>query len=218
MPNFLKDLCSMICGEDRVQCITANNKEVTCVADMVVNQAYGILSVVDLIKHEQDADTAAGYLEEIHTISNELINWAKYLQVTHDVQSVARHMDIKESGLRREVRYPFPEDFREFVSLKVEGPMDPVKATIVNFSQSGIQFSYDGPPPTDPALVCTLMSHERIGKRVGLLCEVKYFAEHEGRMLIGAQIVEVSDSPDFNFFMSILDMMSEAASFRQKVS
>ena len=110
-----------------------------------------------------------------------------------------------------EARYPFPEEFREFISLRVDGPIDPVEATIVNFSQSGIRFSYRGSRPEDCLMACTLLSNERIGKKVSIVCEVKYFAEDMGEMLIGAEIVEVSESTDFNFFTSVLDMMSEVS-------
>ena len=90
MSKFLKDRCTMICGEEERDCITANNKQVRCVADMVVNQAYGILSVVDMIKTEKDQQVVGEYLDEVKTISNELINWAKYLQVTHDIQKTVQ--------------------------------------------------------------------------------------------------------------------------------
>lgn len=212
MSGFLKDRCSMICGERGSDCITTNNKQVRCVADMVVNQAYGILSVVDMYKSEKDKNTAAGYLEEVRTISNELINWAKYLQVTHDIRKAVQQKQHWKGNSRGEARYPFPEEFREYISLRVDGPIDPTEATIVNFSQSGLRFMYKGAEPQDCLLACTLTSNERIGKSVSLVCEVKYFADHDGEMLIGAEIVEISDSPDFNFFMSVLDMMSEAAS------
>lgn len=216
--SFLKDRCEGICGGSGESCLTSNNNQVTCVADMVVNQAYGILSLIDMAKNEQDPDTANEYLEDINTISSELINWAKYLQVAHDIKSVMRQMHTSGNIKRRELRYPFPEELNEFISLRVDGLNDPADATLINFSQSGIQFNYDGAPPDEPNLTCTLISPERIGKKVSFLCEVKYFTEHDDRMLIGAQITEVSNSTDFNFFMSVLDIMNDITEPKEGVS
>lgn len=218
MANFMKDRCTMICGEDGRQCITANNRQVRCVADMVVNQAYGILSIMDMLKTEKDPQAVDEFLGEVRTISNELINWAKYLQVSHDIRKVVRQERDWQNDSRREARYPFPEEFGEFISLRVDGPMAPVKATILNFSQSGVQFRYRGRPPVDSMIACTLMGNERIGKKVGLVCEVKYYSEETGETLVGAQVVEVSDSTDFNFFMSVLEMMSEAGRLKPRAA
>jgi len=214
MSRLLKDRCSMICGESAADCITVNNSQVRCVADMVVNQAYGILSVIDMIRAEKDQRAVEEFLDEVKTISNELINWAKYLQVSHDIRKAVQKIQHWRGEERSETRYSFPEEFGEFIALRIDGPIEPAEAVIVNFSQSGIRFRYMGEQPRDCILVCTLTGNERIGKSISLVCEVKYFAEENGEMLVGAQIVEVSDSPDFNFFMDVLDMMSQAAAIK----
>lgn len=211
MVKIMRQRCEMICGNDAagVECITANSNQVKCVTDMVVNQAYGISSVIDMMKEEEDPGTVLQYMEEIQTISSELINWAKYLQVTSDIRKLMAQLSPDGHDKRSQVRYPFPEEFREFVSIRLDAPVQ-AYASIINFSQSGIQFRYKGEAPLDSALVCTLLSHERIGKKVTFICEVKYFTDEEGEVIVGAQIVEVSDSPDFNFFMNVLDFMSES--------
>ena len=153
-------------------------------------------------------------------MSNELINWVKYLQVTHDIRNTEGRTSAscvgKPRTKRQEMRYNFPNWFKDFITLRVDGPMDPVSAEITNFSQSGIQFKYTGSPPSDAALACTLLSNDLMGKKVNPLCEVKYFVELEGEMVIGAQVVEVSDSSEFNFFMNISNFMNEILSIREE--
>jgi hypothetical protein len=212
MAEIMKDRCRRLCGEFAGNCFTSNNRQVTCLSDMVVNHTYGILSILDMLRAEKDREVVDEYLDEARTISNELINWVKYLQVTQDIRNLINRMNEVENDQRSEIRYPFPDQFRELISLGVDGPGDTYNAAIINFSHSGIRFRYKGPPPGQERLRCSLSSDPRIGKEVSLVCEVRYFAEYEGEMVIGASITEVSDSAEFDFFKNVLEFMNEASS------
>ena len=131
MAEIMKDRCRRLCGEFAGDCFTSNNSQVSCLSDMVVNHTYGILSILDMVRTEQDRGMVDAYLEEAGALSNELINWVKYLQVTQDIRNLINRMNGVENDQRREMRFQFPDQLRDFISLRVDDPGGTYNAAII---------------------------------------------------------------------------------------
>lgn len=216
MSELMLERCKRICnGHAGGKCLINHESQVSCVSDMVINNVLGIASVIEMAKCETDPSIASEYLDEAMGISNELVNWVRYLQLTRDISKVAAMVAAppQSQNKRREPRYDMPEAFGKYMSMRIVAPGPGVPATIKNFSTSGLQFRYSGPEINADVLDCVLTTnHIAIHKQVSYKCEPRYVSAEADGFLVGANVVEVSDSREFNFFKNVFDFIQYASS------
>jgi hypothetical protein len=210
MPEGLPERCRRLCGAEEPACFAANSGQLSCLSDMIVNNAYGISSILEMTKAETRPDVMADNLREALLITKELINWVKYLQMTRDLRQMVR-LSFDRADERRETRYPLPEVFREFIVLEVITHAGTIAAVLSNFSMSGIQFQFPRPVEADTDLECHLRTKHMVGKEVRFTATSKYCKAHDDAFLVGAQIGDVSDASDFDFFRNVFDFIMDVS-------
>jgi len=215
MSEPMIDRCKRICnGHGGKQCLINHEGQVSCVSDMVINNVLGMASVIEMAKSEPDPAVLAEYLDEALGITNELVNWVRYLQLTRDISKVASIVTMPQTwpDKRREHRFEIPEAHASYLSMRIVSPGTEVQATIKNFSTSGLQFKYMGPQIEADVLDCVLTTnHVAIKKQVAYKCSPRYIKPDAGGFVVGATVIEVSDSRDFNFFRNVFDFIQQSS-------
>jgi len=209
MGDKIVDRCRVICGGVSESCIIDNTKHLDCIADMVINKTSGISLNLSRALIESPHE-AAQHIHNAMTISNELSNWVKYLQITRNLKHLnALHCNVDISDTRKVARYPLPKIYEKYISMKVTLPDRSVPVRIIDFCQRGTQFQ--SPEPLEPGAVmeCTLTTTFNIKKAVHLRMMIKYCSLRDDGYLIGAHIDVVDDSSEFNFFNNIYDFIVE---------
>ena len=209
MGDKIVDRCKVICGGVSESCIIDNTRHLDCIADMVINKTSGISLLLGRALRE-GPDEASQNIHNAMTISNELSNWVKYLQITRDLKHLnALHWNVGISDARKVARYPLPKIYEKYISMKVTLPGRSVPVSIIDFCQRGTQFQ--SPEPLEPgaATECTLTTTYNIKKEVHFRMMIKYCSLRGDGYLIGAHIDEVDDSSEFNFFNNIYDFIVE---------
>jgi hypothetical protein len=208
VPEHLPKRCRRICGAETPDCFAANGGQLSCLSDMIVNSACGISSLLEMTKAETPPDIMRENLKEALLITKELVNWVKYLQITHDLRQMVR-LSFDRADERKETRYPLPEAFQAFILLEVAAGSMTVPVVLTNFSMNGIQFQSPQSMERDTNLECFLRAKHMVGKEVRFKTSVKYCKGHDEAFLVGAEIEEVSDASDFNFFLSVFDFIKD---------
>jgi hypothetical protein len=211
MTEGLKDRCSRICKSNGAPCFIQNKNQLTCISDMLINNMLGITSIIEFIRSETDPETVSQYLDEALNISKELVNWVKYLQITHDIKQMKPlFCENGKPEMRQEWRYPMPGIYQEYLSLYLKlsnGQIIP--ALLMNFSKTGIQFSsphrFESRVPFD----CVLGTSHLVGKEVRFRAKPRYIIPKDDEFIVGAKVIEVSDSGDLDFFRSVHEFISE---------
>lgn len=109
MGDNIVDRCKLICGGVSESCIIDNTRHLDCIADMVINKTSAISLLLGRAVKESP-DEAAQSIYSAMTISNELSNWVKYLQMTRNLKHLNElQWDVGISHRRKEARYPFPK-------------------------------------------------------------------------------------------------------------
>lgn len=203
MGDKIVDRCKVICGGVSESCVIDNTRHLDCIADMVINKTSGISLLLGKALKESPNEAA----QDIHnamTISNELSNWVKYLQITRNLKHLnVLHWNVGISDRRKVARYPLPKIYEKYISMKVTFPGRSVPVRIIDFCQRGTQFQ--SPEPLEPgaATECSLTTTFTIKKEVHFRMMIKYCSLRDDGYLIGAHIDEVDDSSEFNFFNNI---------------
>jgi len=209
MGDKIVDRCKVICGGVSDSCIIDNTRHLDCIADMVINKTVGISLLLDRALSESP-DEAAKNIRNAMTISNELANWVKYLQMTRNLKHLNElHRNVGISHRRNVARYQLPEIYEKYISMKVNLPDRNVPVSIIDFCQRGAQFQSPEPIKTGAAVDCTLMTTHNTEKKVHFRIRIKYCCARGDGYLIGAHIDKVGDSSEFNFFNNIYDFIAE---------
>jgi len=208
MNESLHERCLRLCGKTSQSCFINDTAQLTCLSDMLINKAYGLSSLLELIKAEGLPESSVEMVDESVGITQEIINWVKYLQVTRDLSHTIRcAMDGKHPVKRSEMRFPFPDALDKQIILKARCDSESHNVRLVNFSKSGLQFVCNGMLETgrsfDAELVAVLPD-----KTLGFKAVVKYIMEHDSTFIVGAAIEEVSNNTDFDFFRGVLEFIS----------
>jgi hypothetical protein len=209
MRDKIVDRCKVICGGVSEDCIMDNTRHLDCIADMVINKTSGISLLLGKALREYPNE-AAEEIRDAMTILKELSNWVKYLQVTRNLKQLnALQSNAGISDVRKVTRYPLPDVYEKYISMKVTLPGRSIPVSIIDFCQRGAQFK--SPDPIEPgiATTCTLSTQFNIKKEVHCSMTVKYCSPRDGGYLIGAHVTEVDDSSDFNFFNNIYNFIIE---------
>lgn len=209
MGDKIVDRCKVICGGVSESCIIDNTRHLDCIADMVINKTSGISLLLGRTLKESP-DEAAQNIHDAVTISNELSNWVKYLQMTRNLKHLNElQWDVGISHGRKVARYPLPKIYENYISMKVNLPGRSVLVSIIDFCQRGAQFQSPEPLKPGAAAECTLTTTYNIKREVHLRIKIKYCSPRGDGYLIGAHIDEVDDSSEFNFFNNIYDFIAE---------
>lgn len=206
MSETLHDRCMRICGKHGLECFNESPKMLTCLSDMLINKAYGLSAVLDMLKAEEIPDSAKELLDESIDITTELINWVKYLQLTRDLRgaTVSAFETAEHDNQRAENRFPFPDILKKHILLRVGCIEELEDVELVNFSRHGMQFMCNGNSAPDKIMKAELQA-VHIDKTLMMDVEVKYTKDN----LVGASIANHSSQVDLDFFDSIMGFLSE---------
>jgi hypothetical protein len=208
MAETMRDRCIRICGSPAGDCFVSNRKQLECIADMVINKVFAVSSVIDLSMEEDRINIIKDNLSSALKSSNELISWIKYLQMTHDLNSLS--LLLRETAgpdKRTETRFPLPVLFRDYIILQVEHDGLYRDVNIVDFSSQGLSFSSPEPIEDNSVLECLLTSHFDTDKAVSFYIKTKHCNRRNGDYIVGAKIEDFSDSSTFDFFRNVYDFM-----------
>lgn len=208
MGDMNVDRCKVICGGVSESCIIDNTRHLDCIADMVINKTVSI-SLLLARALRVSPDEAAQNIRDAITVSNELANWVKYLQMTQNLKHLNDlHSTAGISHKRKVARYQLPKIYEQYISMEVNLPDRNVQVRIMDFCQKGVQFYSPEPLKTVEALDCNLEATHSI-KKVYFRIRIKYCCASGDEYLIGADIDEVGDNSEFNFFNNIYDFLAE---------
>lgn len=208
MSETIHARCDRLCGDANHECFVNNSSQLTCLADMLVNKVYGLSSVLEILKAEELPDSAREFLDESLDITDELINWVKYLQMTHDIKSMAVSLQSGAEGNRRkEDRFQFPEVLHKHIKLMTGQGDDLKESTLIDFSKSGLQLVTIEPLEPDTVFDAQI-SAPRVGKFMQFKARVKHTSEHLGAITVGASLEEANSPNDLHFFHSIMEFIS----------
>lgn len=209
MGDKIVDRCKVICGGVNESCIIDNIRHLDCIADMVINKTSGISILLGRALRESP-DEAAQKIHNAMTISNELANWVKYLQMTRNLKHLnALHLAVGISHRRKVARYQLPKIYEKYILTKVHLLDRSVPVGIIDFCQRGVRFQSPEPFKTGAAVECTVMIMHNINKKVHFRIVIKYCCASGNGYLIGAHIDKVGDNSEFNFFNNIYDFIAQ---------
>ena len=207
MGESLHDRCQRLCGDNVQGCFVNDASQLTCLSDMLINKAYGLAALLEMIKDEDLPGSAAELIDESVGITDEIINWIKYLQVTRDLKRTIHTALESQDSNRSEPRYPFPPMLGEVIVLRVGCEEELREARLVNFSRHGLQFACEHKVPVGRPFVGELKAGQ-VDKHLTFKAVVKYFNEGLEHNVVGAAIEEVSNQSDLNFFRSVLEFIA----------
>lgn len=203
--------CQRLCGSRTDRCFVNNAGQLTCISDMLINKAYGLGALLELVKSEDIPPAAREMLDESIVITEELLNWVKYLQITRDLKNTAiSSLPAPEDEKRKLTRFPFPEEFSSSIKLFLDsGESEMSECKLLNFSKKGLQLATDVQLRSGDIIKAQLVA-VIVGRTVDLKAEVKYAIEKKGTYVAGVEIREVSAQTDFDFFYNVLEYIKES--------
>ena len=212
--------CNRICGSSTDKCFISNGKQVACIADIIINRASVSLLGLEQVSNETQLSKGAGRNLDLSIKAiNELVNWVKFLQLSHDLRELVTIPHNDASDNRSETRYPLSDVYRQYISTHIKRSDSYAPVLLLNFSQSGLQFRSPIALNKDVIVECTLSTSHAIRKKVHFKVRCKYCTSVvNGEFVIGAQILEASDRANFNFFLNVYELISEAVNALPKLS
>lgn len=210
MIDRIIDRCKIICGGATEECIIDNTRHLDCIADMVVNKTSAISLLLGRAIDEERPESTNENIQNAITISNELNNWVKYLQVSRNLKHLSTlQSDVGPSQRRKVARYPLPEMYRKYILMQIALSGRIVPVSIIDFCQRGTQFECPEALELESVVECTLTTTYHMRKEVHFKTRIKYCSSKDSKYLIGAHIEEVADRLNFNFFNNIYAFITE---------
>jgi hypothetical protein len=216
MSESLHERCLRLCGKDAQSCFMNNAGQLTCLSDMLINKAYGLSSIMEMIQSEDNSESTRELIDESIGITEEIINWVKYLQVTRDLkQTIHCALDSSQSNKRKELRFPFPESLRKQITFRAMCEEQMQEVQLVNFSKSGLQFVCSNPVKEGSGVEAELTAVTP-NKTLKLNATVKYVMEQDESFVVGTSIEDVSNRSDFNFFRGVMEFITATVTNREQ--
>jgi len=157
---------------------------------------------------DEHPDDMRQNITEALGISRNLIDWVKYLQITHDIRQIRPvSQDEVYSENRAEQRFAFPEVYEQYIQLHLQGQDSEIRAQLVNFSRNGLQFKSPAIFGLNELIEGTLRTRHLVGKTVQFKATARYVLQRGEECITGAKVLEVSDSGDFDFFRSVHEFL-----------
>jgi len=208
MSESLHERCLRLCGSSAQSCFINDASQLTCLSDMLINKAYGLSSLMEMIKAENTSESVSELIDESVGITDEIINWVKYLQVTRDLkQTIQCTLEGEHANKRKELRYPFPPALSKQITFKAMCEEKMQEVELVNFSRSGLQFLC-GFPVKEGSEVDAELKAVTPDKTLKLSAKVKYVMEQDGIYVVGTEIAKVSNTSDFDFFRGVMEFIN----------
>lgn len=198
--------CHRICG-GLDDCFINNRKQIECLSDILINKAFGTVQILENLLRESNDTRLKSSIREALRGPYEIINWIKYIQIAHDIKfsPIPKETDLKEK--RKEIRYPLPEFFQQYINLYIDAEGLMLNGQITNISQQGLQFIT--PKPLKTGMICNLKitSTRTANKNLFLKVRITYSLQKEESYISGASIIELYDDSSFNFFKYVIDLL-----------
>lgn len=204
----LDDRCKRICGDTKEDCFIKNREQLSCIADMVLNKVSGVCAFIESAAAEnRDIKNAAFFDEALKNI-HELVNWIKFLQISSDLRTLRSMIyETRDPEARRETRYPVPEIYQKFISMKVGGSDSLMTVTLSNFSRQGLQFNCPEPLETGSLKEVRLLTSPASAHEVALKVSIRYCNKNDGGYTVGGRIEESPDGVIIDFFKNVHDLI-----------
>jgi hypothetical protein len=211
MDEKVIERCRRICGNFSDKCFIKNGEQVACIADIIINKASVSLLGLEQVQGETGLSKSAyTNLELSIKAINELVNWVKFLQLSHDLRELVTISHEDAPGKRSETRYPLPEVYQQYISTHIKVSDSYLPVLLLNFSQSGLQFKSPVEVSNNAVVECILTTSHAIRKKVHFKAVCKYCTSLiNGEFVVGAKILEVSDNLIFNFFLDVYEFINE---------
>lgn len=203
----MKKRCGEICGEDVRNCFIDNQKQIDCIADMVLNKVFAVSLCIEPVLNDASGDKNRQYLEQAMHALNELTNWIKYLQVVRDIRLLASVSDDRMSDRRRESRYPMPEIYHRHLKCLVAVSDILIPVRLVNFSRHGLSLVITDELTVDSSYRCIIATAQTIRKEASFHIRIRHCTGHADGFLVGAEIEDIADGLSFDFFENIVSFM-----------
>jgi len=116
------------------------------------------------------------------------------------------------TGRRKGERYDVPEIYRKYITFKVRiVSVDFVDAELFNFSSHGIRMKSHCEFPCNAAIECLISVPKSLTKEIPFTVKIRYCIQDEpgGDYLIGAEIIQTSDTVWFDLFSKVHDFIKE---------
>ena len=198
--------CHRICG-GLDGCFINNKKQIECLSDILINKAFGTAEILEQVLKESNDTKLTASIREALRGPYEIINWIKYIQVAHDIKfsPILKGTDFKEK--RKEIRYPLPEVFQQYINLYIEYDKLMLNGQITNISQQGLQFITS--VYIEPGTICNLKitSSKMVNRNLFLKVKIAYCIKKDKNYISGASIIELPDGSSFNFFKYVIDLL-----------
>lgn len=204
--------CRDICGDDVRHCFIDNQKQIDCIADMVLNKVFAVSLCIEPVLNDAGGDKNRQCLEQAMHALNELTSWIKYLQVAKDIRLLASVSEDRMSDRRRESRYPMPEIYQRHLKFLVAVSEIFIPARLVNFSRHGLSFVSADELSVGSSHRCMISTVQTIRKETSFNIRVRHCSAHADGYMVGAEIDGIPDSLSFDFFeniVSFIDAVSE---------
>ncbi len=183
-----------------------NNKNpIICIADIVINKISCIKDVLILALKENKNDALSKDLNLASKNIDDLIDWVKYLKITHDLQDLNYMYDESDrmQERRKENRYLLPEIYQKHLNMKVKLSDAFVPVSLIDYSTNGIkfrsQFSFD----IDSIKEGIVSLSETDSKIILFKVKIRHCKEHNGMFITGGQIEEIADDISIELFKKI---------------
>lgn len=187
-------------------CFITNPQQVRCIADMVINKAAAVSSVLELALEEGESEHSRVLFSRATHELAELINWVKYLQIVREIGLFRELMKERQDERRKEKRYPLPEPYYPYLTLRVGGQGGgKVPCTLLDFSRHGLSFRCAQELHRERDYQCEFSIVHVISKTMTFPAVVRYCRLQGQEYVIGAEIGDVPDQDSFNFFSGVID-------------
>lgn len=206
-----KERCRRICGDEIRDCFMGNKRQLDCIADMVVNKISNTKGFIESAMGNDPKGKLARNLDSAVISLNELLNWVKFLQISHDLKGLSLLSSRAATPERRkEVRYAVAKNYSSLLSVHINLSDSKVAVTLTDFSQRGMQFISPSALEMDSTVDGTLSSAGPRGKKVVTFkLRIRHCIKDEQRYIVGGRILEIFDASTFNFFENIFDFISQ---------
>lgn len=207
----MSERCQNICGDSDGQCFIGNREQILCIADMVINKVSGVKAFIEMIGEGGGGEDATVFDRALRNL-NELIDWVKFLQIAHDLREVGRLSEEEVAGEHREeMRYPFPEKYRNYVGMRIGEAGSSLPVVLLNFSRRGIQFRSSQRLSVDSSREGLLFTERHpVRKSVSFTVRIKHCTKRGDAFIVGGRIENISDDVTLDFFKNVHEFVVES--------
>lgn len=169
-----------------------------------------------LIVGDSDLDIKAGREAGVSTVAvtygyrdRELLKDADFL-IDNINQLLPLIMEMPER--RKETRYPVPEIYRHYITLKIKPNIDNfIPVVLLDFSHHGVKLKSPIYMDNDSVFECLISVPVSLTREIEFKAKVRYCTEDNvsEEFIVGAEIIEIPNGLWFNVFKKVHDFILE---------